>query len=87
MPNLVHPREPLYLALLLWCSSALDRPAGALRVVDTDGDGRNELAVLEGDYLPVGGEVYTADFSAACRAVLRWDGWGFSLAAPGDGDG
>ncbi|MDI6711312.1 MAG: VCBS repeat-containing protein [Bacillota bacterium] len=69
----------------LWCSSALDRPAGALRVADTDGDGRNELAVVEGAYRRVRGEVYTADFGAARRAVLRWDGWGFSLAAPGGG--
>ncbi|MDI6908048.1 MAG: VCBS repeat-containing protein [Thermoanaerobacterales bacterium] len=71
----------------LWCSSNLDRPIMRLRVEDADDDGANELAVLEGDYLPVGGEVYTADFGAARRAVLRWDGWGFSLAAPGGGDG
>ncbi|MDI6710364.1 MAG: hypothetical protein QME76_06720 [Bacillota bacterium] len=61
--------------------------AAALRVADTDGDGRNELAVVEGAYRRVRGEVYTLDGSRPRRAVLRWDGWGFSLAAPGGGDG
>lgn len=71
----------------LWCSSGLDRPLLGLRVADTDGDGRNELAVVEGAYRRVRGEVYTVHPGIARQAVLRWDGWGFSLAAQGGGDG
>jgi len=55
-----------------WCGSALARPIVEMAAGDVDGDGQNELVVLEG--------TYTASQHAPARRVTvwRWNGWGFS---------
>lgn len=56
-----------------WCSSALADPIREFAIRDEDGNGENELIVLEGSY---------ADpHHAPARYVTlwRWNGWGFSL--------
>ena len=56
-----------------WCSSALPEPIHEFAFGDVDGDGRNELVVLEGSY--------DDEREAPARHVTiwRWNGWGFSL--------
>lgn len=57
----------------VWCSSPIADPIRELAVGDLDGDGANELAVLEGSYdAPVGEP-------ARHITVWRWNGWGFTL--------
>jgi len=65
----------------IWAGSALPAPLLALAAGDVDGDGRNEVVTLEGNY--------TA--GRACRAtrvdIWRWNGFGFTLefrSPPGD---
>jgi hypothetical protein len=59
----------------LWAGSALAQPLRAITAVDLDGDGRQELAVLETLY-------NTPSFlPARALAVWEWNGFGFSLLA------
>lgn len=57
----------------IWAGSALPAPLLALAVGDVDGDGRNEVVTLEGDYR-------TGRAGPATRVdVWRWGGFGFTL--------
>ena len=57
----------------IWAGSALPAPLLALAVGDVDGDGRNEVLTLEGDYT-------TGRYGPATRVdVWRWNGFGFTL--------
>ena len=57
----------------IWAGSALPAPLLALAVGDVDGDGRNEVVTLEGDYA-------TGRDGPATRVdVWRWNGFGFTL--------
>lgn len=65
----------------IWAGSALPAPLMALAAGDVDGDGRNEVVTLEGDYAT----------GRACRTtrvdIWRWNGFGFTLefrSPPGD---
>jgi hypothetical protein len=64
----------------VWAGSALPAPLVALAVGDVDGDGRNELATLEGEYSAGRG-------GPGIRAnVWQWNGFGFTMrwrSAPG----
>ncbi|HHT72030.1 MAG TPA: hypothetical protein GX016_10800 [Firmicutes bacterium] len=53
----------------LWQSSNLDRPNYEIWLGDVDGDGKNELVTLEGDY---------TDCQHRQIGVWKWNGWGFS---------
>ena len=56
----------------LWCSSPVADPILDVAAADVDGDGANELVVLEGSY--------DAPYVPARRvSVWRWNGWGFTL--------
>jgi hypothetical protein len=57
----------------IWAGSALPVPLLTLEVGDVDGDGRNELVTLEGNY--------AAGWRGAAThlVVWRWSGFGFSL--------
>jgi len=58
---------------LLWGGSAVAAPIRDLDLGDADGDGQNELVVLEGRYEdPV-------NAPACFVTVWRWNGWGFTL--------
>ena len=57
----------------LWCSSPIADPIVDVAVGDVDGDGANELVVLEGSYDDA------LDEPACHVAVWRWNGWGFAL--------
>jgi hypothetical protein len=56
----------------LWCSSPVGDPILELAASDVDGDGANELVVLEGSY-------DAPDSAARHVTVWRWHGWGFIL--------
>lgn len=56
----------------VWQSSRLDAPNCAFDIFDIDGDGQNELIVVEGEYTPD----YSCD--GEYLAVWKWNGWGFS---------
>lgn len=58
---------------LLWGGSAVAAPIRELDLGDADGDGRNELVVLEGTYEEA------QDEPARYLTVWRWNGWGFTL--------
>lgn len=58
----------------IWAGSALARPLHEFAVVDLNGDGRPELAVLEGDYEAPGSPARTL-------AVWSWNSFGFDLLA------
>lgn len=66
----------------VWLSSNLDRPIVSLTVRDVDGDGQNELAVTEGSYRHVTGEVFAPDARNTRVTVWRWEEWGFVLCGP-----
>ncbi len=57
----------------VWAGSALPAPLLALAVGDVDGNGRNEVVALEGDY------VVGRDGPARHINVWRWNGFGFTL--------
>jgi len=57
----------------IWAGSALPVPLLALAVGDVDGDGRNEVVTLEGDYAT------GRDGPATYVDVWRWNGFGFTL--------
>jgi len=57
----------------IWAGSALPAPLLALAVGDVDGDGRNELVTLEGDYAT------GRDGPASHVDVWQWNGFGLSL--------
>jgi len=57
----------------IWAGSALPAPLLALAVGDVDGDGRNEVATLEGNYAT------GRDGPAIHVDVWRWNGFGFTL--------
>jgi hypothetical protein len=57
----------------IWAGSALPAPLLGLAVGDVDGDGRNEVVTLEGDYAS------GRDGPAARVDVWRWNGFGFTL--------
>jgi hypothetical protein len=57
----------------IWAGSALPAPLLALAVGDVDGDGRNEVVTLEGDYAA------GRDAPAARVDVWRWNGFGFTM--------
>ena len=57
----------------IWAGSALPAPLLALAVGDVDGDGRNEVVTLEGEYA-------TGRAGPATHVdVWRWNGFGFTL--------
>ncbi len=58
---------------LLWGGSAVADPIRELDIGDVDGDGQNELVVLEGRYDE------PLDTPAHFVTVWRWNGWGFTL--------
>ncbi len=57
----------------IWAGSALPAPLLALAVGDVDGDGRNEVVTLEGNY------AIGRDGPATRVDVWRWNGFGFTL--------
>jgi hypothetical protein len=64
----------------IWAGSALPVPMLALEVGDVDGDGRDEVVTLEGEYAA------GRQGSATHVDVWRWNGFGFTLvwrSAPG----
>lgn len=58
---------------LLWGGSAVAAPIRELDIGDVDGDGQNELVVLEGNYKE------PTDAAAHFVTVWRWNGWGFTI--------
>jgi hypothetical protein len=59
----------------VWQSSNLDRPNYEAGLADLDGDGTNELVVVEGEY---------DDPGVREAGVWRWNGWGFSKISYGE---
>ena len=57
---------------LVWGSSNLSAPNCEFKFADIDGDGKNELIVIEGDYK----EGYLC--KGKHLAIWSWNGWGFS---------
>jgi poly-gamma-glutamate synthesis protein (capsule biosynthesis protein) len=53
----------------VWQSSNLDMPNYYVEVKDIDGDGKNEMIVVEGSY---------SDPEKRQVTFWRWNGWGFS---------
>jgi hypothetical protein len=62
----------------LWCSSPVADPIMEVAAADVDGDGANELVVLEGSY-------DAPDAPARHVSLWRWNGWGFTLQWRGPG--
>ena len=56
---------------LAWGASTIDAPIREMAVADVDGDGKNELVVLEGDYEEA------ADELAQYVTTWKWSGWSF----------
>jgi hypothetical protein len=56
-----------------WCSSPIADPIHMMAAGDVDGDGANELVLLEVSYDD------DPDEAARHVAVWRWNGWGFTL--------
>ncbi len=59
----------------VWQSSNLDRPNYEVFLADLDGDGKNELLVVEGDYNNPG---------VRETGIWKWNGWGFSKILYGE---
>jgi hypothetical protein len=62
----------------LWCSSPVADPIVELAAADVDGDGANELVVLEESYEAPDDPIHHV-------SVWRWNGWGFTLQWRGAG--
>ncbi|HNW09314.1 MAG TPA: hypothetical protein PK412_01520 [bacterium] len=56
----------------LWGSSNLAEPNCEFKIADVDGDGKNDLVVIEGDYSQ------QSNCHGNYVAVWEWNGWGFS---------
>jgi hypothetical protein len=56
----------------VWCSSPVAEPIVELAAGDVDGDGSNELVVLEGSY-------ETPDAPVRQVSTWQWNGWGFTI--------
>jgi len=56
----------------IWGSSRLTEPNCAFKIADVDNDEKNELVVIEGDY------VQKPDCIGHFVAIWKWNGWGFS---------
>jgi len=56
----------------VWGSSNLTKPNCEFKIADVDNDGRNDLIVVEGDYLQ------KPKCNGDYVAVWKWNGWGFS---------
>ena len=63
----------------VWAGSPLADPLHALALADLDGDGRAELAALEGRYAEAAGQ------PAWRLSVWGWEGFGFQLRAAQEG--
>jgi len=63
----------------LWAGSALARPLRSLVAADLDGDGQQELSVLESRYND------PAFLPARSLAIWNWNGFGFDLQARTEG--
>ncbi len=55
----------------VWCSSNLSKPNCEFKIADINGDGENELIVIEGDYLK------KFECNGNFVAVWKWNSWGF----------
>ena len=62
-----------------WAGSALAQPIKSFKLVDTNGDGFDELITLESTYET------PADFPANALKVWEWNGFGFSLVSKLEG--
>ena len=56
----------------IWGSSNLTEPNCEFKIADIDNDSKNELVVIEGDYLQ------KPECNGSFVAVWKWNGWGFS---------
>lgn len=56
----------------VWCSSTIDDPIKEMTASDINGDGKDELIVLEGTY------DQSQDALAKYVSIWSWNGWGFS---------
>ena len=56
----------------IWGSSNLTEPNCEFKIADIDNDSKNELVVIEGDYLQ------KPECNGNFVAVWKWNGWGFS---------
>ena len=56
----------------VWDSSNLSEPNYEFQIADVDNDGKNDLVVIEGDYLQ------KPKCNGKYIAVWKWNGWGFS---------
>lgn len=56
----------------VWGSSNLAKPNCEFKIADIDNDGKNDLVVIEGDYLP------EPKCTGNYVAIWKWNDWGFS---------
>lgn len=56
----------------IWQSSNLTAPNCEFTIIDVDNDGKNDLVVLEGNYLQ------KPNCKGEYVAIWKWNGWGFS---------
>jgi len=56
----------------VWGSSNLSRPNCEFQIADVDGDGKNDLVVIEGDYS------LNPECQGEYLAFWKWNGWGVS---------
>lgn len=77
-PFILGFREGAY--RVLWGGSAVSEPIHEIELGDVDGDGVQELIVLEEASEKAGGTGGTGPFTLRTVSVWDWHGWGFSLA-------